>query len=132
MQTSKLTCVLVVGLLFQVGPALSDDQEPQPRLVDVHLSDAERRNLIAAPQVFFNAKPSSELANAWASGEVERVRVERVQDGDSNVVQGWIYYPTVAGYQPLVLCISETYPVMNWMHCQEHNKQLGIIGSREE
>jgi hypothetical protein len=129
MKISSLVSVLLVGVLSYIGQVRGDDTKPEPRLVEVTLTETERLSLISAPQVFFNAKPSSALENAWANGEVAKVRADRVVDGDSNAVQGWIYYPTVAGYQPMVLCVSETFPVLVWMHCQEHGDSFPIAVS---
>ena len=117
---------------MQVASGATDSKGAQPKLVEVPLSETERLNLIAAHQVFLNAKPSSALAYAMTYGRVDRVRADRVEGGESTAVQGWIYYPEVAGYRPMVLCVSETFPVLDWMHCQEHNEMLGIIGSPEQ
>jgi len=127
MHSSGLVCILAVATLLPHDQARSVDTEPQLALVEVDLSESDTRHLIAAPQVFFNAKPSSALANAWANGQVERVRADRVVGGDSNTVQGWIYYPVVAGYQPMVLCVSESFPVIQWVHCQEHSETLPMV-----
>ena len=105
----------------------SDDIRAQPKLVEVSLNATDRLNLIAAPQVFLKLKPSSALSQAMTYGRVDKVRADRVEDGESTAVQGWIYYADVAGYTPMVLCISETFPVLDWMHCQEHSDSVPIF-----
>ena len=105
----------------------TDTSQPQPTLVEVPLSTTDRLNLVAAPQVFLNQEPSSALAQAMTYGRIVRVRADRVDNGDSTAVQGWIYYSEVAGYTPMVLCVSETFPVLDWMHCQEHSDTVPVI-----
>jgi hypothetical protein len=104
-----------------------DGVQPQPKLVDVPLSATDRLKLIDAPRVFLNQEPSSALSQAMTYGRVAKVWADRVENSDSSAVQGWIYYSEVAGYTPAVLCISETFPILEWMHCQEHRHTVPIV-----
>ena len=114
--------LILLTLSFHGGDASSEDLDVEPKLVPEELSPRDRLNLIAAPQVFLCSKPSDALAQALTDGTVETVRADRLENDASQAVQGWLYYPEVDGYQPIVLCISETFPVIDWMHCQEEYK----------
>jgi hypothetical protein len=131
MRSPMLAYPILFALSLQGSDALSGEAPAEPKLVPVELTVTERLNLLAAPQVFLRSKPSEALAQAIAAGSVEAVRADRLENDESQAVQGWIYYSKFDGYQPIVLCISETFPVLDWMHCQEHKVVTGITVSTE-
>jgi hypothetical protein len=115
----SFTYSFLVATTLQLGETVADEPSFDPELVDVELTAPQRDQLLAAPQKFLSQAPSGPLARAMSDGRVERVRADRAANWESGVVQGWIYFAEVDGIRPIVLCVSQAGPAIEWMHCQE-------------
>jgi len=80
-------------------------------------------NLLRAPSVFLNRHPSEVLIKAFELGHIDYVRADRDISENEYVIQGWIYYEPIDGYVPVVLCLSQTKSIVDWMYCQEETRR---------
>jgi hypothetical protein len=112
----------VDGTIAPKAPTSALDHAQPVGFHEIALSDVEKANLLQAPWVFLNDSPSEVLAKAMELGRVELVRADRDFDDNEYVTQGWIYYEPLDGQIPVVICLSQTKTIIDWMYCQEETR----------
>ena len=114
-----------VGESTESKNTTGDLEQAQPvGFHEIALSEVEKANLLQAPSVFLNRSPSDLLAKAIELGRVEYVRADRDFDQNEYVTQGWIYYEPIDEDVPVVLCLSQSKTIIDWMYCQEETRPL--------
>ena len=112
----------VDGTTASKAPTGTVDQAQPLGFHEIALSEVEKANLLHAPSVFLSDSPSEVLTKAMELGRVELVRADRDFDENEYVTQGWIYYEPLDGQVPVVLCLSQTKTIIDWMYCQEETR----------
>ena len=109
-----------------------EGQSQRPGFHAIDLTDHEEANLLQAPSVFLNREPSETLRMAIDFGQIDYVRADRDFSQNEYVTQGWIFYEPIEGQIPVVLCLSQTKTIIDWMYCQEETRpDTGRIPSSE-
>ena len=127
MVLSYTLSVISTGRLFALlssGCTASELENEMPILEGISLSDNEFAELMAAPGSYLVDEPSAVLLKAMEAWSVQKIRADKMADGSSPVVQGWIYFEPTEEHRPIIVCISQSKDRIKWMHCQEETHRL--------